>query len=43
MNEEPYLKRTQSGAVVTLTLDRGERFNPLSMGVNQVCIARKIL
>jgi enoyl-CoA hydratase/carnithine racemase len=30
---EPYVKRTQSGALVTLTLNRGERFNPLSMGM----------
>jgi enoyl-CoA hydratase/carnithine racemase len=30
---EPYVKRTQNGALVTLTLNRGARFNPLSMGM----------
>ena len=30
MSDAPYVKRTQEGGVVTLTLDRGERYNPLS-------------
>lgn len=31
--ETPYLLRTRSGGVVSLTLNRGERFNPLSMAM----------
>ena len=30
---EPFVKRTQSGALLTLSLNRGERFNPLSMAM----------
>jgi enoyl-CoA hydratase/carnithine racemase len=31
--DEPYVKRTQHGALATITLNRGERFNPLSLGM----------
>ena len=30
MNDAPYVLRAQSGGVLTLTLNRGEKFNPLS-------------
>ena len=31
--ETPYVTRQDDGGVVTLTLNRGERFNPLSMAM----------
>ena len=30
--EVPYVLQSRSGAVLTLTLKRGEKFNPLSEG-----------
>jgi len=33
MTETPYVLRTERDAVVTLTLNRGDRFNPLSLGM----------
>ena len=30
---EPYIKQTQGGGLVTLSLNRGERFNPLSLSM----------
>lgn len=33
MEDRPFIRRTKHGTVVTLTLDRGEHFNPLSSGM----------
>jgi enoyl-CoA hydratase/carnithine racemase len=33
MSEAPYVERTQASGLVTLTLNRGDRFNPLSLAM----------
>jgi enoyl-CoA hydratase/carnithine racemase len=33
MSEAPYVERTQSAGLVTLTLNRGDRYNPLSLAM----------
>jgi len=33
MNDAPYVLRSENGPVATLTLNRGERFNPLSLAM----------